>query len=299
MSYTWIVVSRNDIRARMDILLPVAFLCTRVSKSTTQDEAKLLRLLEYISATLHLNYTLGADNLSNKLRAWVDASYAVHPDQKSHTGGRMSFGTGGFVCKSSKQKLNTRSSELVGASDYLPHILWVKMFLEAQGYRLGETYLEQDNESAIKLEKNGRMSAGPRSRHINIRYFWIKDRAKEECISVRHCPTMDMLGDFFTKPLQGSLFARFRDVILGYKHVNTLNSTRPTTIPIEERVGNCDRNDSVTVKENNGTTVMSTTAAKNGVSTWADIARKGTQVKGKSESTVSSSFSRNNPVSKV
>ena len=35
-----------SIRARMDILLPVVFLCTRVSKSTTQDESKLLRLLE-------------------------------------------------------------------------------------------------------------------------------------------------------------------------------------------------------------------------------------------------------------
>jgi hypothetical protein len=70
-----------SIGARMDILLPVAFLCTRVSKSTTQDEAKLLRLLEYISATLHLKYTLGADNLA-KLRVWVDASYTVHPDQE-------------------------------------------------------------------------------------------------------------------------------------------------------------------------------------------------------------------------
>jgi hypothetical protein len=194
---------------RMDILLPVVFLCTRVSKSTTQDEYKLLRLLEYISGTLHLKYTLGADNL-RKLRAWVDASYAVHPDYKSHTGGVMSFGTGGFICKSSKQKLNTKSSteaELVGASDYLPNILWVKMFMEAQGYPLGENYLEQDNESAIKLEKNGRMSAGPRSRHINIRHFWIKDRSQQENISIRHCPTLNMLGDFFYQTSPGQSFS--------------------------------------------------------------------------------------------
>jgi hypothetical protein len=256
--------------------------------------------LEYINATLHLNYTLGADNLA-KLRAWVNALYAVHPDQKSHTGGIMSFGTGGFLCKSSKQKLNTKSSteaELVGASDYLPNILWVKMFLEAQGYRLGDTYLERDNESAIKLEKNGRMSAGPRSRHINIRYFWIKDRVKQEQISIRNCPTADMLGDFFTKPLQGGLFIRFRDVILGHKHVDTLSSTSPTIIPLEERVGNRVRNDSATVEKNDGRAVMSTASAKNGV-TWADIVKKGLQVKGKSSSIVSSSFSRNNPGSKA
>ena len=70
-----------SIWARMDRLLPVAFLCTHISKSTEQDETKLMRLLEYINRTLHLKYTLGADNL-HKLRAWVDASYAVHPDQK-------------------------------------------------------------------------------------------------------------------------------------------------------------------------------------------------------------------------
>jgi hypothetical protein len=63
-------------------------------------------------------------------------------------------------------------------------------------------------------------------------------------------------------------------------------------------VGNCDRNDSATVKENNGTIVMTTAFEKNGV-TWADIVRNGRQGKGKNQSVVSSSFSRNNPGSTV
>jgi hypothetical protein len=161
----------------------------------------------------------------NRVRTWVDASNAVHPDMKSHTGGVMSFGLGGLLCMSSKQKLNTKSSteaELVGASDYLPNTIWVKRFLESQGYNLDENILEQDNESAIKLEKNGRTSAGPKSRHIDIRFFWIKDRLNGEDILVRHCPTLQMLADFYTKPLQGALFRRFRDVLLGFKHVDTL-----------------------------------------------------------------------------
>ena len=72
------------------------------------------------------------------------------------------MGTGGICCKLSKQKLNTKSSteaELVGASDYLPNTIWMKVFLEAQGHKVKESILEQDNESAIKLEKNGRTSA--------------------------------------------------------------------------------------------------------------------------------------------
>ena len=107
--------------------------------------------------------------------------------------------------------------------------------MEAQGYLIRENLLEQDNESAIKLEKNGRSSAGPKSRHVDIRYFWIKDRVKKHSITVRHCPTLQMLADFLTKPLQGALFRKFRDVILGYKHVDSLNlAPQPE---IEERVG--------------------------------------------------------------
>jgi hypothetical protein len=60
--------------------------------------------------------------------------------------------------------VNTKSSkevELIGASNYLPNTVLAKMFLVAQGYKIEENYLEQDNESAIKMEQNGRSSAGP------------------------------------------------------------------------------------------------------------------------------------------
>jgi hypothetical protein len=116
-----------------------------------------------VKGTLDLMLTLGADNL-RKLRTWVDASYAVHSDMRSHTGGIMS----------TKHKLNSKSSteaELIGASDYLPNVIWVKLFMETQGYGIQESFFKQDNESAIKLEKNGRRSAGPKSRHVDIRYF--------------------------------------------------------------------------------------------------------------------------------
>ena len=225
-------------RARADILLPTGFLCTRVTKSTTEDQAKLLRILEYIKGSMDMEYIIGADDMGN-LRTWVDASYAVHPDMRSHTGGVMSFGTGGVLCKSTKQKLNTKSSteaEVVGASDYLPNTIWTKMFLRAQGFVISHNVLEQDNESAIKLERNGRTSVGPKSRHIDIRYFWIKDRAKSENVKIRHCPTWRMLADLFTKPLQGTIFRTLRGVLmLGHEHVTNLEQDPPPAF--EERVG--------------------------------------------------------------
>jgi hypothetical protein len=152
-----------SLRARVDLLLAIAFLCTIVSKSTKQDQEKWKRVLDSIKGSIDDEYVLGADDLG-RMRSRVDAAFAVHPDMKSHTGGVISFGTGGIACKSSKQKLVTKSStdaETVGASDYLPNTLWVKIFLEAQGHTIQESFFEQDNESAIRLERNGRVSAGP------------------------------------------------------------------------------------------------------------------------------------------
>jgi hypothetical protein len=224
------------IRARMDILLPVGFLGTRVSKCTQDDQDKLRRILEYIKGTMDEEYTIGADTLHD-LRTWVDASFAVHPDMRSHTGGLISYGLGGIACKSTKQKSTMRSSthaEMVGVSDYLPTTIWVTHFMTAQGYPPKTNFLEQDNESAIKLEVNGRVSAGAKSRHLDIRFFWIKENLEDLHIKVRHCRTLKMLADFFTKPLQGSLFRLFRDIILGKNRVISLDAI--PALLVEERV---------------------------------------------------------------
>ena len=65
------------------------------------------------------------------------------------------------------------------------------------------------------LEKNGKASSSKRTRHINIRYYFVTDRISAGELNVSYCPTLDMIGDYFTKPLQGSLFRKFRNIILG------------------------------------------------------------------------------------
>ena len=74
---------------------------------------------------------------------------------------------------------------------------------------------------------------------MDNRYFWIKDRLKSEKIQVIYCPTAKMIADFFTKPLQGNLFRKLRDVVLGYKHVNELKDNGESTD--EERVENNEK----------------------------------------------------------
>jgi hypothetical protein len=97
----------------------------------------------------------------------------------------------------------------------MPAICWTRYFLEAQGYHVHDNVLFQDNKSAILLEKNGKASSSKRTKHINIRYFFITDRVRRGDVSLAWCPTTSMTGDFMTKPLQGTLFRKFRDQIMG------------------------------------------------------------------------------------
>ena len=203
-------------RYRHDIRTAIAFLTTRVKAPDEDDWGKLKRLLKYIRGTLYLTLNLEASNLSC-IRWFVDASFAVHNDMKSHTGGAMTLGKGVVIDISRKQKLNTKSSteaELVAVDDTSGQILWCNYFLKAQGYKIDSTIVYQDNQSAILLEKNGKESSSRRTRHMNIRYFFITDRVKSGEVTIKYCPTKEMVADHFTKPLQGEAFYNFRSVIM-------------------------------------------------------------------------------------
>jgi hypothetical protein len=112
-----------------------------------------------------------------RIQWWIDASYAVHPDMRSHTGGTMTLGKGSVLYSSSihHQKLNTQRSteaELVAVNNMMSMVLWTRMFLEEQGYyKVGNNIVYQDNESAILVEKNGQRSSSKRTRHLEIWYF--------------------------------------------------------------------------------------------------------------------------------
>ena len=103
---------------------------------------------------------------------------------------------------------------MAAADDTLSHLIQTKHFLEAQGHPSQQTILHQDNTSAILLERNGKSSAGKASRHINIRYYFIRDHIQNGNLEVKHCPTDDLIADCMSKPLQGAKFYRFRKAIL-------------------------------------------------------------------------------------
>jgi hypothetical protein len=203
-------------RARPDIQTAVAFLSMRVQAPDRDDYKKLRRTMQYLRATVEMPLTIEVGEVM--LPRWsIDASFAVHPDMRGHTGGNLTLGKGTVYGTSTRQKINTRSStesELVAVYDVLPQVVWTTNFLRAQGYDVQESLVEQDNKSTILLAENGRASSSKRTRHINIRYFWVTDLVKSGEVKIKYCPTNDMVADFFTKPVQGSLFQKLRNVIM-------------------------------------------------------------------------------------
>ena len=205
-------------RTRPDIHTAIAILCTRVKAPNQDDWRKLTDLMRYLNGTRNDKLILSADNL-HIIKWWVDAAFAVHPDFKSHTGAGMTLGKGIIQSQSRKQKLNTKSSteaDLVGVDDVSTIILWTKLFMEAQGYEIKKNILYQDNKSTILLENNGKRSSSKRTRAINIRYFFITDQIEKGNVTVEYCPTEQMLGDFWTKPKQGTPFQAMKKKIMGH-----------------------------------------------------------------------------------
>ena len=83
-----------------------------------------------------------------------------------------------ILCQSIEQNLNVKvltEAELIGTSEYVTFNLWMVMFMDSQGYKIKKNILLQYNQSTISMENNGRASCTGNSRHIHIRYFFVKD----------------------------------------------------------------------------------------------------------------------------
>ena len=219
-------------RARRDIQTAVAFLTTRVKRPGTDDWGKVKRVLQYLKGTKHLPLNLTVDNL--QCTRWqVDASHGVHADCRGHTGAGMTLGRGAIISFSRKQKINTRSStesELVGVDDAMPQILWSLYFIQAQGYDTTHAVVYQDNKSAILLETNGKFSSSKRTKHIKMKYFFIKDKVDDGEVKIVHEPGDNMWIDMLSKPSVGKRFCEDRSELQNvpvHWPDETINSAQP------------------------------------------------------------------------
>lgn len=130
---------------------------------------------------------------------------------KSHSGYVTFIGKACVGWSSSKQKIVSKDSteaELVALSDFVSKTIILDEFLCFQGMKMPKT-LRQDNRSTISLVQDG--GGKPRTKHLRVRQHRVKELCTLNDIRITYCPTDAMVADIFTKPLQGSVFASFRD----------------------------------------------------------------------------------------
>ena len=101
----------------------------------------------------------------------------------------------------------------------IARIIRVKKFLEKQGFKVKINIIYQDNTSTMKLQKNGKLSTGKRTRDFDIKLFYITDLINRDEIEVRYCLTDEMMGDYMSKPLVGAKFERFRYLTMNLSNI--------------------------------------------------------------------------------
>ena len=97
-------------------------------------------------------------------------------------------------------------------SDMANQVIYTKRFLQSIGYTQQEATIYQDNQSAITLITKGK-SESLRTKHIQIRYFWLNEQIKLKVIKIIHIPTEKMgSANVLTKAVTGSHFRMERSM---------------------------------------------------------------------------------------
>jgi hypothetical protein len=138
-----------------------------------------------------------------ELLGYSDADYTgCKMDRKSTSEICQFFGRSLVSWSSKKQNfiaLFTAEAEYVVAGSCYGHLLWMRQTLKNYGYTMNYISLLCDNESAIKIAYNP--CEHFRTKHIDIRYHFLRDHVIKGDIVISHVETNDQLADNFTKPL--------------------------------------------------------------------------------------------------
>jgi hypothetical protein len=186
-----------------------------VKEPTTQDRQKLFHLLGYLQRTKERVLKLRPRGIF-RLEAYIDASFALHPDGKSHTGVVILLGGVGVFFASRKQKCVSKSpteAELVALSD---NVGFVELFHEFVSFvlncKIGTPTVYQDNTSVISLVTIG--GGVMRTKHLRTRMYLVMEALKENRVRVKYVHTSEMFADGLTKVLDGADFDSFANKAL-------------------------------------------------------------------------------------
>lgn len=197
--------------SRPDLAYAVNALAQKMRAPTVGDWKRFKRVLRFLKFSKEWKLVYARSN-SLKILGYSDADFANDSDRKSISG--YCFLVNGAVIswKAKKQSLvatSSTESEYIALHECVKESLWLrKLELELSGRNRVEApmVIHEDNQSAIKIAHN-EGSAG-RSKHIDLRFHFVRDRIKSKEIELKFCETGKMIADVLTKPLGKNLFER-------------------------------------------------------------------------------------------
>ena len=207
---------------RPDIAHAVGVVSKFNSNPTEAHLTAVKRILRYLKGTINLALKYKEDE-TNSLIGYSDADWAGDLDDRYSTTGNLFLLAGGAVSWVSKKQhvvaLSTTEAEYIALSLAAQEATWLRRMLTEFGASPGCVILMEDNQGAIALAKNP--IAHTRTKHIDIRYHYIREAIQDGTIDVQYCPTDDMNADLLTKPLPKELFQKLR-VALGMDTLPTV-----------------------------------------------------------------------------
>ena len=170
------------------------------------------RILRYVKGTIDFGIQFKHGN-NLRLLGYADADWAGDLQDRKSTSGYVFFLNGAPVSYCSKKQLSvalsTAEAEYMAASLAAQETMWLRCLLQEMGVEQeGATTLLQDNQGAIAIAKNPELHS--RTKHIDIRYHFIRECVESKVIKEEYCATQDMVADILTKPLGGQVFSRLR-----------------------------------------------------------------------------------------
>jgi hypothetical protein len=202
------------LRVRLDVLMPTAYLSSKVHNPTNHELGKLKRLVGYLKFRPKVMLQLNAESLikDGVIHAYCDAAHAVHkPSMKSHLGCFISLGSGPVALKSvgaKRMSTSSTNSEIYAFSLIISMLQGVVNFLSSFGVTVKSICIHEDNEAVIKIILGDRPLAEG-SRHMEIHRLYIKEELDlMPDAKVVWCESEEMIADILTKALQGLQFEK-------------------------------------------------------------------------------------------
>ena len=208
-------------RTRPDIAFAVNNVARFCSKPTKEHWMAVKRVFRYLRGTTQLGLLYTKEVESNVLIGYSDADWGGDCNDYKSTSGYL-FMIGGTVVtwKSKKQSavaLSTAEAEYMALSSTAQEAVWLRELTSDLGNPQRQpTLIMEDNQSAISMAKNPQFHG--RTKHINIKYHFVRKQVNDNNICLEYCPTEDMLADILTKGIGPEKCERLRRMCGMYNH---------------------------------------------------------------------------------